>query len=330
MTKCNVLLSVLVVALIAAAAPAEPFRPQRVPSDAKWVMHIDLQAIVNSNAGQLVIEEARQRGLDEKIEAVKSLYGVNPLVDFRSITLFGTGYQPQDAVAVAQMGSNLGKLEDVVRLSKDYQLLGYRGHVIHSWIEAKGPGAGQRKYCGVWPDDMLDQTLLVIADTDKQVTTTIDLLEGRRHDLSASDSAVLAKRPATGSFLFVASDELDPSVMKDPRSAMLQAARNMTMDLGESDGNIFAHATMEAITAEKAMQIHQMMQGMMAMAQMAPPAQDGSLPPGAQLAQAVKVNRNESTVTADFQYPADQFLDLLKRIKAQEQARRAATPSSAQ
>ncbi len=312
----QIIVLLAVVGLLAFAADAEPFRHQRVPADAKWVMHLDLQAMVHSDVGRQVLEQMRQRGLEEKIEAFKSLYGLNPLTDFRSMTLFGTAYEPQNAVAVVQMGTTTGKLKQMVRLARDYQLHHHRDYEIHSWMETRGPHKGHRKFCGVWPDDMLDQTLLVIADRKQQVADTLDRLEGRGNDLSDTDSTVLTNRPSQGCFLFIVADELELATMKDPRSLMLQNARTVVVELGEAAERVYAIVTLEAPDAERANKLYQFMQGPLAMVQLAGPGPNGTMPPISKLAQAVTVELEENTIHAGFDYPSNAFYELLKQMKA--------------
>lgn len=318
-------LTLAVAALLAvtALASAESFNAKRIPADVAWMAHADIQGAVQSNIGKLVIEGLKARGLDRRLASLKSLLNLDPLNDFHSITLFGTGYAPQDAVAIVQMGAETGKLKDMARMAEDYQLSRYGKYEIHSWMEKHGPHPGHRKYAGVWPSDMLDQTLLVFADTKKQVTDTIDLIEGRGNPLGNGGKQALADRPGKGSMLFIAGNDLSKAAANHPHSPMMANMQDLVFDIGEANGTVYMSASVVTVSTQAATQLHQLIQGTLAMVQLsAPSAGDGPATPAAQLAQAVKVNMNGTTITADFTYPSDKLYELMQKAKQAERARR--------
>ncbi len=295
-----------------AAAPtvgrAASLEPTRVPADVQYFAHVDVKAALSSTLGQLVLADLRALGLDEKIDHVKQFFGIDPLQAIEAMTLYGYGPGEQNAVLIVEMGSNLGRLPELVREADAYEQKSYRGFTIHSWKETK-KGHDHRQHCAVYPSGAQDMTLLVFGHDYDRVTAAVDLLEGQGRTLGDVSRGVLASAPGRGSHLFFAGVDVH-ELGKHRRH---RAAQTAVIDMGERDGLSFAEARLTTETAEQAAQMAQMFTGMLAMAQLAGPNADA---PVARLARGVVVDHDGQTVTAEFTYDAAELFADLKAMKA--------------
>lgn len=304
-------LAAMILALgLATTARASEYEPKRVPQDALWVVHINTAAMIDSKVGGLILEDLEQLGLSEHIQKVKAELGLDPLMDFQAITLYGSGYEPADAAVVVEMGPTLGTLEQKVSQADGYQRTSHDGHAIHTWIDNKHRRAG-RRYCGHMAVSQQSMNLLIFSENKEQVVAAIDRISGRGKTVEQSTSATMKRRPGKGSCFFVAGDVTDKLVEKRPGRAMLKIAKSLVYDGGERDGQVYGHCEVKASSTDNATQMYQMAQGLLAMAQLKPA--EGATPIN-RLAKAIRLSLSQDTVIADFTYDAAAFHRELKTL----------------
>jgi hypothetical protein len=310
---------VIVSALIASPrASASPFAADRVPVDAKWVAHLDVQAALKSDLGTLVVEDLRAMGLDDGVRKIRAVFGVDPLTGFAGITMFGRSYNEDDAVIVIEAVTNTARLEELVEAGDDYRKSSFSGRTVHSWVEGKGKAKGERKYGVVDRKNREGSSLIIIANDRERLTGTLDVIDGRKASLLKTPREVLKARPDQGSMLYIAADDVaEAAKNKDAHSAMVRTARSLIVDIGEQKGVTFIDMQVKANTPQQAHNIQQMIRGMLAAVSMAQETPDH---PFAKLADAVEVNAAESTALARFTYESKTLYAELKALQAEREA----------
>jgi hypothetical protein len=302
-------------ACLTALAPAGQLDRSRVPGDVDWLMHVDVQGGINSEFGQLIIDDLDDFQLQQKIDAVEAITGLNPLIDFRSMTVFGEDYNERDAVAVVEMFGNTGKLEEIARLAKDYEQGGYAGRTIHSWFGAK-PGHQHRQHCGVVPSEREEQTLLVFCHERQGVTETLDVIDGRSESLGGEAAGVLGRKPGKGSVLFIAARDLAEAAARRPDARWLAHTETLVLDAGEHDGEVYLDAELTMINAEQARNLVTGVRGMLAFVEMAASNREPNAPtPAVDLMQSLTMDVDGETVTVSFRHDADDFHAALKQLR---------------
>ncbi len=295
----NTTLAALVLMLgLAATTRAAEMDPKRVPSDALWVVHVDTAAMIDSKIGKLILEDMEPLGLGDRIDSIKAELGLDPLMDFNGITMYGTGYEPTDAVVVVEMGPTIGALEKKVTLAEGYERTSHNGYAIHSWIDNKHRRPG-RRYCGHLPITAQSMNLLIFSENKANVIAALDLIARTGKTIEKADRPALMRRPGKGSFVFVAGEVTDALLEKRPGRAMLKMTKSLVYDGGEKDGKVYGRLEVTADSTENATTLFQMVQGVLAMAKL-PSAEEAT--PINRLAGAITVSQSQATVIADFSY----------------------------
>ena len=131
--------SMLVMTLIAAAtAMADPFDAKTVPADAKWVVHIDVDAIAKSSFWPLIEQRINANpNAQAGIQKAEMITGANLPQDLHSITLYGLGFNEADGVILANANVNQQQLLVMLQGNPSFVSFPHGQHEILSW-EDKG------------------------------------------------------------------------------------------------------------------------------------------------------------------------------------------------
>ena len=303
-------------------AAASPLDTSRVPVDAKWVAHLDVQATMKSDLGVLVIEDLRAMGLEDGVRKIRAIFGVDPLTGFTGITMFGRSYGEEDGVIMIEAVADTARLEELLEAGDDYRKSSYNTRTIHSWVEAEGKAKGTRKYGVVDRKNREGSSLIIVANDRDRLTGTLDVIDGRKANITKTTKDVLKARPDKGSMLYIAADNVaEAAKEKDAHSAMVRTARSMILDVGEQKGVTFIDMQVNTNTAQQARNLQQMVRGMLAAVSM---AQESAEHPLTQLVDAVEVNAAESTTLARFTYDSQELYAVLKQLHAEREAEAAA------
>lgn len=305
--------ALLVALLVASASSAAPLNRHHVPEDVKYLIHMDMRAMLNSDFGKRMVEKKREMGLEDKLWAAEQMLGLNPLYDFQGATLFGDGYEEDDATLLVYLDDDTGNLPEIARRARGHERHVYRGHTIHSYMESRG-GQRQRKYAGVHEQREVNGTILIFSSDRKKVEATIDLLTGHAgQSLARAGDRVTSTAPSAGSWLFAAGDDLTELPRQDRRARMARMIQSMVLDIGEDgDKQVHMNATMTAVDADRARALRQMMEGGMAMVRLSekPKAMTDLL-------DAVRIEQDGATLGVSFAYDAAKlFADLQAMKKA--------------
>jgi hypothetical protein len=302
----------IAVGLAAGAALAGPLQPERVASSAKWVAHLDVEAAMKAELVQFVLQ---QPDVMAKVEAAvkkgMEKLGIDPTKDIKSITLYGMGYEKTQAVAIGQGKVDKDKL--LALIPKDgHEQLEYNGVTIHSWPDPKG---GTTNGC-FWGDDTV-----VLAGDVANIKLAIDVLAGKKDNLTKGElAAALPKAPA-GTALTLAARDLEsaPKKENDP-GVFIHKFNWLSLVAGESEGNGFLTITGQAKNAEDAQEIRDGLNGLIAFVKMAArhmKAGDPRLADVAELLKGVSIGGEGATVTASGSWPVAKLKEVAeKAIKA--------------
>ena len=106
---------------LAATSLAGPLNKQQIASGAKWLLHGDMEGLMASKVGQKIQQEAQKPGAAQILEGIKTIYGINPLTDIKSVTLYGMKVGSDDGVALIRANVDREKLVNLLKLNPDYK-----------------------------------------------------------------------------------------------------------------------------------------------------------------------------------------------------------------
>jgi hypothetical protein len=259
--------------LVLPALSADKLDKRRVGSDARWLLHVDVQAMVGSTMFQLMRERLEQEeDFDEKLGELRRELGIDPFNDIRSITLWGTGKSEGEAVVVVEATAAI----DAV-LPRLHEIDGYRPvqigtYAVHSFHE--DGDEDERVYAYVHDTPGATGRTIVLAHGKEMLVRGIDTLVGHAPNLAQASNPVLRVSPGPGSMVLLAVDGIQELAHMDPTSQGARLAQSVTFELGEQQVALFARLVIQAEDEAKARQITDVLRGVVALASLVTASQD--------------------------------------------------------
>lgn len=292
--------------LLSLAALAGPPEPKHLPADAKWYIHLDVDAAKQTVLYQTALEAVRlQFPVDDVLAQVKGAIGVNPLTDIAGITVYNNSFEKDAGAVLIYATVDKDRLMGAIAQNPGHKDVPYGKHLLHSWVDNND---GKTKHGAFYGDG-----LIVMGDRDETLKRAIDVLDGGKPGGSA-----LVKAPAKGAFLTAAAD----LAQSDDHniSQLLSNSEAATASAGETEGVFRLSLNLVAKTAEQGAQLKQLLDGVKAFAQL---GAGRDLPTAASLVRQVTVGGDGAKITASFEHDAKTLLDTLQKLDQENKARQA-------
>jgi len=303
------LFSALALSTLAAPVRADVLDKSRVPAAARWVAHVDVEALTRST---LFAALRTQEGfeLDGDLAELKAEFGIDPFADLHALTIYCTEASPERSVILL---SGSEKLDAALTRLQDQP--GYRtekdgAHTLHVWSQDSKPWYGW-----VLRRDATANRVVVLSSNRDDVLGGIAVIEGARPSLAAQQDGLVFATPAPGSILFAAATEnLSELNAIEATSRVFKLAQTMSIDVGEDRGALYAHAIVDTKSPQDALKIQQVLQGAVALVGLM------SDEPGigahlSSLVGALRFQCTGSRVTADFRYDVKALLEIFAELE---------------
>jgi hypothetical protein len=160
---------------------------------------------------------------------------------------------------------------------------------------------------------------LVFSRSKEGLTSALDVLEGKRASLATQPAADLGTTTAPGTFaFFVASgvfDQVKELQGEGPQSKVARMADGVRLEIGEIGGRIFVDARLRTKKPEDALQVQQILQGLMALASFAGDEPEVGTTLGRWI-KAVQIERADRTVQVRFEYDLKTLIREMRALEA--------------
>lgn len=280
-------------------ASAAPLAKSQVPATAKWLMHVDIDRLAASQTCAILTNSPTAgRAFQEHLARYRSLLGVDPLKDLRHVTLFGEDVTGDRGVALVSGDLRAESVTRTLSAFPQYRAVPLDRWTLHKWRDrASGRDMNACLY---------SSRLLVIASDESGVTGAMNVLNGAKANLGKARDGLVVPPPRAGTFFTAASrgyagGELDPL-----KAMILRSTESATLQIGETSGTVDAGLVLNAVSPEAAVQIEQILNGLIVAANLSGNA-DGL----ARLAALSEVARQERVVTVKLRCPARDAAQLL-------------------
>lgn len=142
-----------------------------------------------------------------------------------------------------------------------------------------------------------------------------EVLTGGAPNLNANPAFSDLCRTEQGCFLLTAAHGFSEAALVPPQAQVLKLAEALHLRLAETDGQVHAHLALSAKQPETARQMHQVLQGMIALLSLTQPDNQELQT----LLRGTRVGLDDRTVTVDIALPAT---TVAQRITEEEQKKR--------
>lgn len=290
---------VTIMVFAAAAIQAAPLDSRQVAADAKWLVHIDVDALRDSVVMQQTWdrEATRRPDVEAWVAAIRDQMCMDPAKDLHGILAYGS--TPGSAEGVLIVNGAVDHTHFVEKVSKapDYRAGTHREFKWYSWVQGDGPVT-----CGFFQPG-----LLVFAKTKELATKTLDSLDGKLPAL-APDHPLIQAAPVGTILLIRASGLADASVPF--KSPLITQAQSLQIAWGEHESTSFSEVTLMLKTAEAADNVRTALEGLRATALL----QYGTNPGLEKLLKRMKITIADSTVKAATAAPAEEVWATIESV----------------
>lgn len=301
--------------LCAGSTLAGPLVSQRILPDATWVLHVNVEAVTESNIGRAMLdgEIGAEIRADLANDGMQEL-GIDPLRDVKGITLFGHGEDDSHAVVIVSGTPAIdGALARLPEIAEGYTEIREGDRVVHSWRDGD-----ETNYIYACPGSGPGERLVLFSENIDELRRGMVRLEVGGADVAP---ALQQQTPAAGSFIFFSAEEF-PGMLDhaEEASAIFRYARGMTLDAGESGNEFRADARLRTETPAEATTMLQVVQGMMALGRMAA-AGEPDLQPLLRIADGCRASTDGAALALSFRIDSGVLAEIAREFEAMEQDR---------
>lgn len=296
--------------MLTGSLPAGPLQRQHVAAEAKWLVHLDLERLVQTQLGQWLAEAVLDPGLARPLRELKQNLGIDfDWRDLAGITAYGTAFKPwgQPNGVLLLDGYDFGAALDqaITRLEQAV------GVGVLPLEKSQQDGAAlyslQDRLFGM----MLPGRLFLLSQSKEELAKARDVIAGSAPCLPQRKVPAGAET----AFLLGRLERLEEAPLP-PQLQALKAVESAHLTVAQQADNVVLRLGLAARDAETAAQMQQALQGVLALVLLNQPQNTNAQ----KLAQATKVSVADRLVNVRLELPTAQVIELLK----QGQQRRAA------
>ncbi len=216
---------------------AGPLDPAVVDSQARWVIHVDIESALRTAVGRSLLSDHRSPAA-AALESLRWRLGVSAVNDVHGVTVYGRSECADPGTVVVDMTAAADALHTSLAAAglPGYQRSdsspGSGAVAVHSW-----KAEGQRVFAAVVPgsDAEPDVRRVVVAPSIERLEQAMGVIAGSRQ--SAQDAAdaegqpaELSLEPDEGAIIFVSATELGSF---EPRASVSRKISSLTINIGE-------------------------------------------------------------------------------------------------
>ena len=229
---------------------AAPLEPSEVPSDAKWVMHVDFDELRETRLMKRI-----EKTMPEAIEAVRgwmsSEYGIEPQSDLHSLTMYGQIYELHSGTAVLRASFDSEKVTEKLENNDDLKQTKWKDRTLYTKQE------DDPNTVTIMP---LDGKFSIFASTPKKVKQAAKLIQRNGDSLKGSDSPLVRDVPQ-GSVFYGAAIELQKIRRHDGPFPILRQHEQVIYAIGNDGEYVFEELMMTASSDEVAKEMKAVLDG---------------------------------------------------------------------
>ena len=297
-------LTIAALLAFASSARAEPLDLKYAAADAKWAVHVDVDALRQSP----VVQKAYQKCLEMHPDAAKhmdkaqEMLGMDPRKDLHAVLAYGKDTDKEHGILLIHADVNQKLLLEKAAKAPEHKVTQYGSYELHSW---KHTGRhGSRPVTGAFykPD------VLVFAGSVEAVKGALDVLDGKSPGMSDKD-APLAGHTHPGAIFVARAAAIDPKI----HCPILSQADSFRVTIGENEGQSYYRARLVLKSAETAGQVKAIVEGFQALVSL----KYGSDADVMKVASGLKVTVEDKTVHIQWSASTDAVWTVVEKAAKQ-------------
>lgn len=311
----GLLLSIHFVLGFSALLEAGPLDLRQVSADAKWVAHVDMDALRDSTVVHTAhdLTDSSRREIRDRLFGFAGLFGVDPRQQLHGITLYGSMLGKPAGVMIIHSDFNRSLVEEVLKLAPEYQSGEYGPYKLHSWRPALLSRKGLE---GKISAAFYRTQVMVFASTESELKRGLDVLDGKTPRLTGRNSGLSDPVRAGTIGLLRSVGPVEPSL--SAIWGFFKDTDALSIAIGEYQGKAFKEGRIVMKSPEAAKQVVAAAEGARAIAEMRNWSDEGAM----ELIRAFKVSLDNTSVTLAADAPAAIACEQTEKLWAQIAQRR--------
>jgi len=317
------------------ASHAGDLKPEHVPAEAKWVVHMDLDKLMDIKLVQTV-RDRRPDVVEYVRQWVQEQYGIDPRSDLNSVTMFSKDYKKYTGSVILQAKYDPQKVEQQLRQGEQLETTKWNDLTLYTFTVAKHrgtpqgqqnaktrPRAGQQAANHDGHDKsggkrmtvaLLDNETIVFGSSVENAKDVIGLLQGDAPSLKGKDSKLLDD-VASDAIMYGAAIQLENISENDIPMPVLKQHEMITWVFGEKDDQLYEEARLVGQSEDVAKKMERVIQGALAYEQLW--AADSE--PLTKIVEAAEVSRDGQEVKVEWESSTQNVIagldDLIGRLE---------------
>lgn len=298
------------VTLLAGNLIAGGVTPESVSAEAKWLIHLNLDAFRSSNIGSILFENMIKPRIGENISGLRiktdevyegvhaiTAYGKSFNKDFNNIGVLLIRTEPRLRAIIE---ATLIQQEAAASEETQVKTIQTEPYMIYSVM-------GDQVFAAILPDE-----ILVASKSLDQLADAVDVVEGRARGLDEESGDFSRLNRVGDAFFFLATaDGFNESSLIPPQARVLQLADAARLALGETANDLALNLILQARDQTTRTQLQKIIEGLLALASF---TELGNTDFG-DIVMNTTVTNSGNNVNLAMQYPVDRILQLLDSVK---------------
>jgi len=298
-------------------ASAGGFDPRRVPVDARWVTHIDFEALDRSKFLRALAEQGVDFTREFDLDRVQQAFGIDPCKDLTGLTFFNCSKSECDFVVVVEARPSVeGPWARLSKNSREAHGIGTRA--------VRGIGTDTSLFIARVNDARSQPPLFVLATSEAGLAAALPVLDGAAPNLSAAAAPGITAKPSAGAIVFAAGSARAQGSSFMARAlgllgefAALERAeadlvvlntQGLVFEFGEQQNDLHTRLELNAPAAQGGEQVAQVLRVALARVTKLASGSD-AVPQIERLTRAVRIEVQGACVRATFRYDAAGFVN---------------------
>ena len=122
---------------LAPVVRAEPLDLKQVPADAKWLVHVDVDAMRASTLVQKAWPKCMEmhKDAEQRLKSLRDKFGIDVCKDLHGLTAYGKELGKHTGVLIVHAKFDLKLAEATAAKAKDHKVVKFDAYDLHSWTE---------------------------------------------------------------------------------------------------------------------------------------------------------------------------------------------------
>ena len=281
---------------------AAPLDPSTVAADAKWLVHVDFDALRESKVFQHARDEIMKHDMAKTVLAmIKEATGADLERDIHGATVYGNGFKPHAGVLIVYAHADREKLVNLMKTRPDFKTRTDGDLEFYSWTESHGDR--HHEVVVVFPKKGTG----VFAGSVEQVKAAIDVLGGKN---GLSSSSPLVGESPKGTVLKLSVVDVNETELP-AKVDLLKKISRLSVVNGENEGTVFEHVRVVTADADTVKELKSIVEGFKALVEL----HLSNEPDLKAVVDATKMEVDGNTLAIDWSSSSDSVIKLLDHAR---------------